>query len=58
VGGRTTKSHLSHWSDDRENTMNCERKLELFPEDKRQIESAEVVMVGNDYRIEVASTTV
>jgi len=35
-----------------------ERKLELFPEDKRQIVSAKVVMVGKDYRIEVASATV
>jgi hypothetical protein len=32
-----------------------ERKLELFPDDKRQIVSARVVMVGKDYRIEVAS---
>jgi len=35
-----------------------ERKLELFPEDKRQIVSGKVVMVGTDYRIEVASATV
>lgn len=34
-----------------------ERKLEMFPDDKRQIVSATVVMVGNDYRIEVASAT-
>jgi len=34
-----------------------ERKLELFPEDKRQVVSAKVVMVGKDYRIEVASAT-
>ena len=34
-----------------------ERKLELFPEDKRQIVCAKVVMVGKDYRIEVASAT-
>ena len=34
-----------------------ERKLELFPEDKRQIVSSEIVMVGKDYRIEVASAT-
>ncbi len=34
-----------------------ERKLEMFPEDKRQIVSAKVVMVGNGYRIEVASAT-
>ena len=34
-----------------------ERKLELFPDDKRQIVSARIVMVGKDYRIEVASAT-
>src|SRR5580692_6370666 len=34
-----------------------ERKLELFPEDKRQIVSAKIVMVGKGYRIEVASAT-
>ena len=34
-----------------------ERKLKMFPDDKRQIVSARVVMVGNDYRIEVASAT-
>jgi hypothetical protein len=34
-----------------------ERKLELFPDDKRQIVSAKIVMVGKDYRIEVASAT-
>jgi hypothetical protein len=34
-----------------------ERKLKLFPDDKRQVVSARVVMVGKDYRIEVASAT-
>lgn len=34
-----------------------ERKLELFPDDNRQIVSAKIVMVGKDYRIEVASAT-
>ena len=34
-----------------------ERKLKMFPDDKRQIVSATVVMVGNKYRIEVASAT-
>ena len=34
-----------------------ERKLKMFPDDKRQIVSARVVMVGNAYRIEVASAT-
>jgi hypothetical protein len=35
-----------------------ERKLQMFPDDKRQIVSAKVVMVGDDYRIEVASARV
>jgi hypothetical protein len=34
-----------------------ERKLHLFPEDRRQIVSAKVVAVGTNYRIEVASAT-
>ena len=34
-----------------------ERKLELFPDDKRQIVDAKVIMVGNNFRIEVASAT-
>ena len=34
-----------------------ERKLELFPDDQRQVVSAKVVVVGMDYRIEVASAT-
>jgi hypothetical protein len=29
----------------------------MFPEEQRQIVSAKIVMVGKDYRIEVASTT-
>jgi hypothetical protein len=33
-----------------------ERKLAMFPDDKRQIVSAKIVMVGKDYRIEVASS--
>jgi hypothetical protein len=32
-----------------------ERKLEKFPDDKRQIVSGRFVMVGKDYRIEVVS---
>ena len=32
-----------------------DRKLQMFPDDQRQIVSAKVVMVGKDYRIEVAS---
>jgi len=34
-----------------------ERKLKLFPDDKRQIVEARVVKVGNKFRIEVASAT-
>ena len=34
-----------------------ERKLQMFPDDRRQIVSARVVMAGSDYRIEVASAT-
>ena len=34
-----------------------ERKLRMFPDDKRQIVGARVVKVGNVYRIEVASAT-
>ncbi len=34
-----------------------ERKLNLFPDDKRPIVDAEVVKVGNNFRIEVASAT-
>jgi hypothetical protein len=34
-----------------------ERKLQLFPDDHRQIVSAKVVMVGKDYRIEVSAAT-
>ena len=34
-----------------------ERKLNMFPDDKRQIVSAKVIKIGNDYRIEVASAT-
>ena len=34
-----------------------ERKLELFPDDHRQIVNARVVKVGSEYRIEVTSAT-
>src|SRR5450755_2212755 len=34
-----------------------ERKLQMFPDDKRQFVSARVVMVGKTYRIEVESAT-
>ena len=32
-----------------------ERKLAMFPDDKRQIVSSKIVLVGRDYCIEVAS---
>ena len=34
-----------------------ERKLQMFPDDQGQIVSAKIVVVGKDYRIEVASDT-
>jgi hypothetical protein len=34
-----------------------ERKLKLFPDDKRQVVDAKVVKVGDGYRIEIASAT-
>ena len=34
-----------------------ERKLAMFPDDKRQIVSSKIVMVGKDYPIEVASAS-
>ena len=44
---------LANISKDMESLI--ERKLEMFPDDQRQVVSAKVVMVGKDYRIEVAS---
>jgi hypothetical protein len=49
----TSPSDLAKIRTDMESLI--ERKLQMFPEDQRQIVSARVVMVGNDYRIEVAS---
>ena len=51
----TSPSDLAKILKDMESLI--ERKLKLFPDDKRQIVSARVVMVGNVYRIEVASAT-
>jgi hypothetical protein len=51
----TSPSDLANIRSDMESLI--ERKLQMFPEDQRQVVSARVVMVGNDYRIEVASTT-
>jgi len=51
----TSPSDLANIRRDMESLI--ERKLQMFPDDKRQIVSARVVMVGKDYRIEVASAT-
>jgi hypothetical protein len=51
----TSPSDLANIIKDME--MLIERKLKMFPDDKRQIVSARVVRVGKDYRIEVASAT-
>ena len=51
----TSPSDLANIIKDME--LLIERKLELFPDDRRQIVSARVVTVGTDYRIEVASAT-
>ena len=51
----TSPSDLANILKDME--LLIERKLKMFPDDKRQIVSARVVMVGKDYRIEVASAT-
>ena len=51
----TSPSDLANILKDME--LLIERKLRMFPDDKRQIVSARVVMVGNDYRIEIASAT-
>ena len=51
----TSPSDLANILKDME--LLIERKLQMFPEDQRQIVSARVVMVGTEYRIEVASAT-
>ena len=51
----TSPSDLANILKDME--LLIERKLQMFPEDQRQIVSARVVMVGTKYRIEVASAT-
>jgi len=51
----TSPSDLANILKDME--LLIERKLKMFPDDKRQIVSAKVVMVGKNYRIEVASAT-
>ena len=49
----TSQSDLANIRKVMESLM--ERKLQMFPGDQRQIVNARVVMVGNDYRIEVES---
>ena len=51
----TSPSDLANMIKDME--LLIERKLELFPDDPRQIVNARVVKVGSEYRIEVASAT-
>ena len=51
----TSPSDLAKIQKDMESLI--ERKLQLFPDDHRRIVSAQVVMVGKDYRIEVAAAT-
>jgi hypothetical protein len=51
----TSPSDLAGIRSDMESLIG--RKLELFPKDQRQIVGARVVMVGDDFRIEVASAT-
>ncbi|MEI7687939.1 MAG: hypothetical protein WCL32_23275 [Planctomycetota bacterium] len=51
----TSSSDLAKIQKDMESLI--ERKLQLFPNDPRQIVSARVMMVGTDYRIEVAAAT-
>ena len=50
-----TPSNLANIREELE--MLIERKLQMFPEDQRQIVSAKVIMVGTDCRIKVGSTT-
>lgn len=51
----TSPSDLANMLKDIE--LLIERKLKMFPDDRRQIVNARVVMVGTKYRIEVASAT-
>jgi len=51
----TTPSDLANILKDIESLI--DRKLKMFPDDHRQVISARVEMVGNNYRIEVASAT-
>ena len=50
-----TPGNLANISGEMKSLM--KRKLQMFPDDKRQIVSAKIVMVGKDFRIEVASAT-
>jgi hypothetical protein len=49
----TSPSDLANILKDMETLI--ERKLQMFPDDHRQIVSATVVKVGTSYRIEIAS---
>ena len=52
----TTPSDLADILKDLE--LLIERKLKMFPDDRRQIVSARVIKAGSKYRIEIASATV
>ena len=49
----TSQTDLAKIRSDMESLI--DRKLQMFPEDQRLIVSAKIVVVGKDYRIEVAS---
>ena len=51
----TSPDDLAKIRKDMETLM--ERKLQLFPDDRRQIVGAKVVKVGAEYRIEIISAT-
>ena len=51
----TSQSDLANILKDIE--LLIERKLKMFPNDRRQIVSARVMMIGTKYRIEVVSAT-
>ncbi len=51
----TSPSNLADIIKDME--LLIERKLELFPDDHRQIVNARILKVGSEYRIEIASAT-
>jgi hypothetical protein len=51
----TTPDDLAKIRKDMETLI--ERKLQMFPDDRRQVVSARIVKVGTEFRIEIASAT-